>query len=86
MSPPYPTNAVKRRKIVSVASIVSGVLALLIGLWFVGAYVFGAVIDRIGEPDQSLLFWYLPLLFVGIALAFLGVCGIVFGVMWRRRS
>jgi len=30
------------------------------------AYLFEAVITRRGEADQSLLFWYLPFLFLGI--------------------
>ena len=29
-------------------------------------YVYGAVITRWGEADQSLLFWHLPILFFGI--------------------
>ena len=29
-------------------------------------YVYEAIIVRVGEPDQSLLFWYLPILFLGI--------------------
>ena len=27
----------------------------------------GAIIERLGDPDQSLLFWYLPILFIGLA-------------------
>ena len=29
-------------------------------------YIYEAIISRIGEPDQSLIFWYLPILFIGI--------------------
>lgn len=29
-------------------------------------YVWHAVVARIGEPDQSLVFWYLPVLFFGL--------------------
>jgi hypothetical protein len=33
---------------------------------FILMYVWGAVISRLGEPDQSLLFWYLPIFFIGL--------------------
>ena len=48
-------------------------MLVLMGLVFIGAYVSEALIARIGDPDQSLLFWYLPLLLVGIFTAALGV-------------
>lgn len=59
-------------------AVVLGGCVTLFGLALVAAYVFGAIIDRIGEPDQSLLFWYLPFLFLGIfAVAGGAVAGIV---------
>lgn len=36
------------------------------GIGFICMYVREAVIMRSGDPDQSLLFWYLPVLFIGI--------------------
>lgn len=50
----------------------SGSLVALIGAGFVVMYILGAVVNRLGEPDQSLLFWYLPILFIGLIGAGLG--------------
>jgi len=36
------------------------------GTAFVFMYVWHAVVARIGEPGQSLVFWYLPVLFFGL--------------------
>ena len=36
------------------------------GVIFVLMYVWEAIVSRFGEPDQSLLFWYLPILFLGL--------------------
>ncbi len=74
-----------------VVSIVVGAILVLIGLFLAGSYVFSAVIERIGEPDQSLLFWYLPLLLVGIMALIMGAALGVIGILrlrgnTRRRS
>jgi len=42
-----------------------GLLAAL-GAVFVVMYVWEAIIARSGDPDQSLIFWYLPILFLGL--------------------
>lgn len=71
---------------ISIIAIVFGALFVVAGLWLVGAYVFSAIIERIGEPDQSLLFWYLPLVFMGIASLGLGCGAIAFGIIRHRRG
>ena len=43
-----------------------GGIFLLMGVLFIGMYLWEGVISRIGEPDQSPVFWYLPILFLGI--------------------
>jgi hypothetical protein len=45
---------------------------LVAGVVFAGMYVVEAVIATRGEADQSPLFWYLPILFLGIAGISLG--------------
>ena len=45
--------------------LLGGLLAAL-GVIFVVMYLWEAVIARLGEPDQSLVFWYLPVLFLGL--------------------
>lgn len=54
------------RRAVPIAGIIFGVLALVAGLSLIAIYVVDAVVTRVGEPDQSRVFWYLPLLFAGI--------------------
>ena len=43
-----------------------GLCAILAGCLFVGLYLFEGVLARMGEPDQSLAFWYLPIGFLGL--------------------
>lgn len=86
MSGPNARPTHTKRNVVSLVALVFGALAVTAGLWFIGAYVFGAVVGRLGEPDQSLLFWYLPLVFIGFASLTVGVGAIVFGIASRRRA
>lgn len=67
----------------SIVALVFGAFATAVGLWLIAAYFLEAVIARVGEPDQSLLFWYLPLLFIGIMGLSLGVAAGAWGI-WRR--
>lgn len=57
-----------------------GGLGAFPGMALILMYVREAVISRIGEPDQSPLFWYLPILFPGIAAAGGGISLLVFGL------
>lgn len=68
----------------SVAALLVGILLSLSGLWLIAAYALEAVIARVGEPDQSLLFWLLPFLVIGVVLLIAGVAIGGFGV-WRRK-
>ena len=72
----------QRQRLPAGALILGGVMAGL-GAAFVAMYVLEAVVARWGEPDQSLLFWYLPLLFLGVIAGAVGA-GIGFWG-WRRR-
>jgi len=48
------------------AFVVLGCLFTASGAGLVLMYVWEAVVSRMGEADQSLLFWYLPILFIGL--------------------
>ncbi len=50
-----------------------GIVSALIGLLFTITYIIKAVIERMGEPDQSLIFWYMPLLLIGFGALKLGL-------------
>lgn len=54
------------KKIWPWAAFVFGVITGLVGMALIGIYILEAVVARVGEPDQSLLFWYLPILFLGL--------------------
>lgn len=79
-------RSAKARRIWSIVGLVAGALLTLFGLALVAAYVFGAVVDRLGEPDQSLLFWYLPFLLIGIMAVVAGAAAAVLGFFGLRKS
>lgn len=70
-------------KILSCGALAFGILAFVMGSIFVLMYISQAIIARLGEPDQSLLFWYLPFLFIGIVM---GIGVSVLGVLGLRRN
>jgi hypothetical protein len=59
---------------------------ILIGGALVGAYVLEAVVARVGEPDQSLLFWYLPILFLGVLGLAAGLSAAVLGFKTLKKD
>ncbi len=69
-----------------IAALCFGVAATLVGLVLTGAYVLEAVIERRGEPDQSLLFWYLPILLIGMVSVVTGLVSSIWGFVRLRRS
>ena len=66
------------------ALIAIGTVLGLAGLGFIAMYVQGAVIERWGEPDQSLLYWYLPILFIGLGLVSAGMSVLRSGLQRKR--
>ncbi len=58
-------------------ALISGIILIIIGAVLITGYIIEAYIARRGEPDQSLLFWYLPILFTGL-IAF--VSGLIAGI------
>ena len=67
-------------------SILAGALIALSGVALVVIYVWQAVVIPWGDPDQSLLFWYLPLLMLGMTGASLGVVLMMWGRARNRGS
>jgi len=76
----------KSGRTLPIAALSFGVTAILVGLTLMGAYILEAFIERRGEPDQSLLFWYLPLLFIGVISFISGLAASVWGFVELRRS
>jgi hypothetical protein len=61
---------IKLRRLIS---LISGIFLSIFGLILITAYIINAYYERIGDPDQSLLFWYLPILFLGIIILGFGL-------------
>jgi hypothetical protein len=74
------------KKLLSCGALGIGILIFIIGAVFVVMYLSEAIIARLGEPDQSLLFWYLPILFIGIIGIIIGLAASILGIIGLRRS
>lgn len=73
------------RVVLSLLSSVGGVVLLFLGGAATKWYFWDVVIRQAGEPDRSMLFWGLPILFIGMfALAAAG--GLAFAVIHSFRS
>ena len=68
-----------------VVALLFGGGAALIGTGLVAAYFLEAVLARLGEPDQSLLFWYLPILFIGLVGLGIGLAAAAWGIRRLRQ-
>jgi hypothetical protein len=66
--------------------LISGVIISVIGLILIYMYITNAYIERIGVPDQSLLFWYLPILLSGILILGLGLSGTILSISKMRKN
>jgi hypothetical protein len=66
--------------VLPVVAVLFGVVCALAGVALVAAYFLEAVVARLGEPDQSLLFWYLPILFLGLIGVVIGFTAGVWGI------
>lgn len=75
-------GTLNRKKPVSYIAIVLGAVIFVVGLVFTGMYVVDGVIATRGEADQSPVFWYLPILFLGLAGMGLGARLLY----WGRKS
>ncbi len=63
-----------------------GIILSIFGVILIITYAMDAYVDRSGEPDQSLLFWYLPILFLGIAALGLGLSAAIWGLFNLRKE
>ncbi len=60
------------RRILALALLVGGVILMLTGLIGIKWYVWDIVISQAGQPDRSMLFWGLPILFLAFGSAAAG--------------
>jgi len=69
----------KSSKILPYCALTFGSLMTFAGAAFIVMYILEAVVARASEPDQSLLFWYLPFLFMGLIGMAIGLGAGVWG-------
>jgi hypothetical protein len=65
-------------------ALISGIVLIIIGSLLITGYIIEAYFERIGEPDQSLLFWYLPLLMFGLIAFGTGLSAGIWGLKRLR--
>lgn len=65
--------------------LISGIVISIVGAVLIIGYIMEAYVARIGDPDQSLLFWYLPLLFVGFISFVTGLSASIWGFNSLRK-
>ena len=73
------------KKILPCGALALGSLIGLTGIAFAIMYALEAVVARVGEADQSLLFWYLPILFIGLSGIIVGSVLGVLGYIGLRK-
>lgn len=73
-------------QVLPVTVLLFGGLVTLAGVASVAGYFVWAVVARRGEPDQSLLFWYLPFLLFGLVGVFIGLTAGVWGWLRLRKT
>ena len=76
----------KLSKILPYSALAFGSLMALTGAVFAVMYILEAIVARAGDPDQSLLFWYLPILFIGLIGIGIGLGVCVWGVIRLRKQ
>lgn len=65
----------RRRRALGIAAAAAAGLFLIVGVAAAKWYLWDVVIGQAGEPDRSMLFWGLPVLFLGIT-ALLAAAGL----------
>ena len=60
------------RKFIAISSITAGVLLFLLGIASIGFYIY-SVVDALEKADQSVIFWYLIFVLMGITLVAAGI-------------
>jgi len=69
-----------------ILALIFGAALMVVGILFAAMYVIEAIVKRISEPDQSLLFWYIPILLIGIGGFFVGILSFLWGLKNLRKT
>lgn len=69
-----------------ILALIFGAALMVVGILFAAMYVIEAIVKRIGEPDQSLVFWYIPILLIGVGGFVVGILSFLWGLRNLRRT
>jgi len=75
----------KSNKIWSYSALIMGIVISIIGVVLIAGYFTEGYIAHKGDPDQSLLFWYLPVLLLGFIALVVGLSAGVWGLISIRK-
>ncbi len=70
----------EQKKLVPYGVTVLGGVVTLVGIIFVFMYFYEGVVIPWGNADQSLIFWYLPILFIGFVGIGFGLAALFWSV------
>lgn len=56
---------IKIKRLLTFMLLAISMVLVFIGTGLIAMYLWEGIIVRIGDSDQSLIFWYLPILFIG---------------------
>jgi len=73
------------KKFIAISSTIVGVVLFLLGIANIGFYVY-SVVDAQDKADQSVIFWYLFFVFMGITLVCAGIYFIWIGYKSRKEE
>ncbi len=69
------------RLLLKILAGIAALVCLFVGVAALKWYVWDIVIGQVGEADRSMLFWGLPIAFIGV-----GAIGSGVGLMWVART
>jgi len=73
-----------QNRFIPILSVIAGVLLIICGISLIGFYIYTVVIS-LGQADSSLIFWYIPIVFLGLMLSAAGVFFIAIGFKARTK-
>ncbi|WP_069132081.1 hypothetical protein [Rhodohalobacter halophilus] len=73
-----------QKRFIPLLTVITGVILVTCGLLLVGFYIYTAI-HSIGQADSSLIFWNIPIVFLGLMLSVAGVFFIVTGYNARTK-
>ena len=71
-----------QKRFIPILSVIAGTLLIVGGLYLIGSYI-NTVIQSAGQADTSLIFWHIPIIFLGLMMSSAGAFFITIGYKAR---